>query len=111
MMLSEVLAWQRRAGNSDLVLWEYRDPSNATYRMAGTSGIPDVDRKRELDPAGSDAGVTDTFGVPHSIPNEDLTYPGFALKRSEPTEGRDFFAPRTRQSQKGPGSTTEGLLP
>src|SRR5215208_637837 len=75
---SEVLAWQRRAGNGDSVLWEYRDPSNATYRMAGTSGIPNTDKKSELDPAGSDAGVADTFGVPHSIPHEDLTYPGFA---------------------------------
>ena len=45
MMLSEVLAWQRRAGNSDSVLWEYRDLSNATYRVAGTSGIPDGDKK------------------------------------------------------------------
>jgi hypothetical protein len=75
----EVLAWQQKDGSTESVLWEPRDPSNASYRMVGPGGSIDVDREAELDPQGSDAGVISPYNLPHhQWPGQDLTYPGFA---------------------------------
>jgi YD repeat-containing protein len=75
----EVLAWQQKDGSIESVLWEHRDPSNASYRMVGPGGSIDVDREAELDPQGSDAGVISPYNLPHhQWPGQDLTYPGFA---------------------------------
>src|SRR5262249_39410545 len=57
------------------VLWEYRDPSNATYMTVGVSGNEGA--RSELDPSGADAGTTSPSG-PRTVSGEDLTYPGFA---------------------------------
>ncbi len=53
-----VLAWQKVMGTSQEVLWEHRDPSNASFRMVdmggGIWGDPEVE-PAELDPTGMNA--------------------------------------------------------
>ncbi|MEA2204181.1 MAG: hypothetical protein QOE77_957 [Blastocatellia bacterium] len=72
----QVMAWQEKSGTTESVLWEYRDPSNASYRMASTSVIYFA-RSAELEPQGTDAGTHNTYPQLHRPPGEDLTYPGF----------------------------------
>jgi hypothetical protein len=60
----------RRVVSSFEVWFEYRDPSNATYR-ATSEGSTTV--QQELDPTGADQGVTDP--VTQSIPDEGLLSP------------------------------------
>lgn len=75
----QVLAWQEKASGSESVLWEYRDPSNASYRMALANGTSDSSRLAEMDPLGANAGGQNPFVVPpQRWPREDLTYPAFA---------------------------------
>ena len=74
-----VLAWQDKEAGVESVLWEYRDPGNASYRMRGPGGIKDTSRSAEMDPLNSNAGTHNPYINPTSHwPREDLTYPAFA---------------------------------
>ncbi|MGH9875559.1 MAG: hypothetical protein ACRD9S_24140, partial [Pyrinomonadaceae bacterium] len=59
---SEVLAWQLKVGQTEIVKWEHRDPGNASFRLTfsdGSMGSSFSAVKAELDPLGSNAGTTD----------------------------------------------------
>ena len=58
-------------GGSGEVWFEYRDPSNATYRAITNVDIPSV--QQELDPTGANQGVTDP--ATQSIPDQGLLAP------------------------------------
>jgi YD repeat-containing protein len=78
----ELLAWQVKEDGFEEVIWEHRDPSDASFRMTALSSALDYSRSAELDPLGADAGVRSPFSIPGPPrpPEErqDLTYPGFA---------------------------------
>jgi YD repeat-containing protein len=76
---SQVLAWQQKSGSYEEVSWEYRDPSNASYRTAAANGSTDSDRAAEMDPLGSNAGIANPYTQGHQQwPGQDGNYPGFA---------------------------------
>ncbi len=77
---SQVLAWQQKSGSFEEVSWEYRDASDASYRMATANGGLDSDRAAEKDPLGSNAGVLNPYSTQghQHWPGEDGVYPGFA---------------------------------
>lgn len=52
----EVLAVQNRSNQT--VMWEYRDPGNASVRMTTSNGTVGSEGNAELDPLGSDAGLS-----------------------------------------------------
>jgi hypothetical protein len=74
---SSVLAWQLRdAGAADAVKWEHRDINNASYRMSFSNGQVDYNARRELDPLGTDAGVSDPNAATQGWKKMSW-YPGF----------------------------------
>ncbi|MGH9875192.1 MAG: hypothetical protein ACRD9S_22280, partial [Pyrinomonadaceae bacterium] len=72
---SEVLAWQRVSGTTEIVNWEHRDPGNASFRMTFSSGAILTSEKAELDPLNTNAGTADPTTVPSL--KKLLLYPGF----------------------------------
>ena len=74
---SAVLAWQRQSmDNSQAVLWEHRDPSNASYRVtASGGGSPVSQESAELDPLGNNAGLSNS--IPNPQHKQAWSYPGF----------------------------------
>ncbi|HYR75944.1 MAG TPA: hypothetical protein VEM96_08880 [Pyrinomonadaceae bacterium] len=74
---SAVLAWQRQStDNSQALLWEHRDPSNASYRVtAGGGGLAISQQSAELDPLGNDAGLSNS--IPNPQHKQTWSYPGF----------------------------------
>ncbi|HYR75945.1 MAG TPA: hypothetical protein VEM96_08885 [Pyrinomonadaceae bacterium] len=74
---SAVLAWQRQStDNSQAVLWEHRDPGNASYRVTGSGGVLAFSGlSAELDPLGNDAGLRNS--IPNPQHKQTWSYPGF----------------------------------
>jgi hypothetical protein len=77
---STVLAWQQKLSSFEEVLWEYRDASDAGFRVASKDGNTDSDRAAEMDPLGSNAGIFNPYATQghQHWPGEDGIYPGFA---------------------------------
>ncbi|MEK6281593.1 MAG: hypothetical protein AABN95_14660 [Acidobacteriota bacterium] len=74
----QVLAWQGKSLGSESVMWEYRDPTDASYRMFPDTSS-DGPRVGEMDPLGANAGGHNPLSTPQQHwPREDLTYPAFA---------------------------------
>jgi len=68
-----IIAWQE--SNSSLtewIWWEYRDPSNATYRTVGVANS--VGEQHELDPYGTNQGTSD-WTYQQGIPDEGMLAP------------------------------------
>jgi len=102
---NQLLAWQRIGiNNYERLVWEHRDPSNASYRVSdetqSTAGAFDGEFAAELDPSGANAGIANPYvepppnppneallGYPSngnpSQPNVSFTYNGVPMSRSE----------------------------
>jgi YD repeat-containing protein len=73
---TQVLAIQRHAtDNTQSVVWEHRDPGNASYRVTGSSGTIHTTGSAELDPLGTDAGTSNP--IPNPTFKPFWSYPGF----------------------------------
>ena len=80
---NRVLAWQRVGiNNYQRVVWEHRDPSEASYRVSdetqASGGVFNEELPAELDPSGINTGLEDpSVTPPPNPPNESLLgYPG-----------------------------------
>ena len=68
-----IIAWQESNGTlTEWIWWDYRDPSNATYRTVGVANS--VGQQQELDPYGTNRGTSD-WTYQQSIPDEGLLAP------------------------------------
>ena len=97
---NEVLAWQMKAGTTEYVKWEHRDPQNASFRMTGSNGAIDGSERAELDPLSTNAGISDPTTVP-SLKKLSL-YPGFgeaAMAGDTECNIDGILQPCTRQIQ------------
>jgi hypothetical protein len=80
-----VLAWQVQQGTVQRVVWEHRDPSDASFRTTDPSGYPwghaDEEEAAELDPTGGNAGLIAPIVEPGPPPDEVndslIPYPRF----------------------------------
>jgi hypothetical protein len=80
-----VLAWQVQQGAVQRVVWEHRDPSDASFRTTDSSGYPwghaDEEEAAELDPTGGNAGLIAPIVEPGPPPDEVndslIPYPRF----------------------------------
>jgi hypothetical protein len=80
-----VLAWQVQQGTVQRVVWEHRDPSDASFRTTDSSGYPwghaDEEEAAELDPTGGNAGLIAPIVEPGPPPDEAndslIPYPRF----------------------------------
>jgi murein DD-endopeptidase MepM/ murein hydrolase activator NlpD len=85
---SRVLAWQESPFGSPRVMWEHRDPTNASFRMsdsnASLSTGTDQEQAAELDPLGADSGTSNNYLIDPNPPDETtslLPYPSFSDPR------------------------------
>ena len=85
---NQVLAWQESPFGSPRVMWEHRDPSNASFRMsdinASLSTGTDQEQAAELDPLGADSGTSNNYLIDPNPPDETtslLPYPSFSDPR------------------------------
>jgi YD repeat-containing protein len=107
----EVLAWQQKSGNYEQVSWEYRDASDASFRIAGADGNTDSDRAAEMDPLGSNAGIFNPYssqGHQH-WPAEDGIHPGFADLSSPDCQANGMPVPCTSLNYEFWGSKIASL--
>jgi len=82
---SQVLAWQTLLLGTEQLVWEHRDPSNASFRTTNPNGSLNDQtamngRAAELDPAGADAALVDPYLFsPPFEENQDslIAYPSF----------------------------------
>ena len=72
-----MLAWQQQTGSTQSMVWEHRDLSNASVKVAGAGA--DGNAEAELEPMGSDAGSSAApVGIEPDLPMEYEPYPGFS---------------------------------
>jgi hypothetical protein len=84
-----VLAWQVQQGAVQRVVWEHRDPSDASFRTTDPSGYPwghaDEEDAAELDPTGGNAGLIAPIVQPGPPPDEAndslIPYPSWSDPR------------------------------
>jgi len=81
---SQVLAWQTLLLGTEQLVWEHRDPSNASFRTTNPNGSLNdqtaMNGRAELDPAGADAALVDPYLFsPPFEENQDslIAYPSF----------------------------------
>jgi YD repeat-containing protein len=81
-----LLAWQQVIYLNGSVyyqgpVWEHRDPSNASYRLTGTTSYVDPETSAELDPFSSNMGLWNPYQFPPDPPlphKPNIFYPGFS---------------------------------
>ena len=85
---SQVFAWQESPFGTPRVMWEHRDPSNASFRMSDINGSTstgtDQEQPAELDPLGADSGTSNAYLIDPNPPSDTtslLPYPSFSDPR------------------------------
>jgi YD repeat-containing protein len=106
-----VLAWQQKWASIEQVSWEYRDPSDSSFRVAAADGNTDGDRAAEMDPLGSNAGTKNPYSTQghQHWPAEDGIHPGFADLSSPDCQEHGMPAPCTSLNYEFWGSKIASL--